>query len=194
MRATFSIPRTLQKNCNIKNNNNEYFHNISILSLYRNNRFILLEALNICTEHSTILKQKRLHTCQYPIYVHYTCSLHKHYRRGSRNFSKGGGDFERKMFVNTLSTRVYIKTRQTCNSFSLLSFQEDCLLFFVLFYYSVLFLKFEKGGCKPPPPPRSANALYAQYNIRQVCTNFSMKFLSKIFISSFRYICLQVQK
>ena len=59
------------------------------------------------------------------------------------------------------SKRVHIKTRQTCNSFSLLSFQEDCLLFFALFYYSLLYLK---GGYATPvtPPPlpcRSANEI-----------------------------------
>ena len=32
-------------------------------------------------------------------------------------------------------------------------FQEDCLLFFTLFYYSLLFLKFERGGLQPPYPP-----------------------------------------
>ena len=46
-------------------------------------------------------------------------------------FHGGGGvekeNFEGKMFVDT---RVQIKTRQRCNSFSLLPFQEDCLLFF----------------------------------------------------------------
>ena len=46
------------------------------------------------------------------------------------------GNFEGKMFLIHVSTRVHIKTRQTCNSFSLLLFQEDCLLFFALFYNS----------------------------------------------------------
>ena len=49
---------------------------------------------------------------------------------------EGGGveeeNFERKMFVDTVSTRVHIRTRITCNSF-FLPFQEDCLLFFALF-------------------------------------------------------------
>ena len=49
-------------------------------------------------------------------------------------------NFERKMFVDTH------KTRQTCNSFSPLPFQQDCLLIFALFYYSLLFLKLEIGG------------------------------------------------
>ena len=54
-----------------------------------------------------------------------------------------------------VSARVHIKTRQTCNSFSLLPFQKDFLLFFALFYYSLLFLKNEKGGggCNPSNPP-----------------------------------------
>ena len=55
-----------------------------------------------------------------------------------------------------------MKTRQTCNSFSLLPFQEDCLLFFALFYYTFLFLKLERGGgCNPRnPPSRSANEFH----------------------------------
>ena len=75
-----------------------------------------------------------------------------------QKFFKGGGVLRRKIFKEKcllihLSSRVHIKTRQTCNSFSLLPFQEDCLLFFALFYYTLLFLKFEKGGggCNPPP-------------------------------------------
>ena len=51
-----------------------------------------------------------------------------------------------------VSTLVHIKTRQTCNSFSLLPFEEDCLLFFALFYYSLLFLKFERGVATPIIP------------------------------------------
>ena len=76
------------------------------------------------------------------------------YRRGSRNFSKGRGveeeNFERKMFVVTYINACTHKTRQTYNSFSLLPFQEDCILFFALFYYSLLFLKFQRGGVQPP--------------------------------------------
>ena len=55
-------------------------------------------------------------------------------------FQSGGGggaekeNFESKTFVDIpVSTRVHIKTRQKCYSFSLLPFQEDCLLFFALF-------------------------------------------------------------
>ena len=59
-----------------------------------------------------------------------------------------------------ISTRVHIKTRQTCNTFSHLPFQKDCLLFFALFYHSLLFLKFERGGLQPPyPPPPSLDPL-----------------------------------
>ena len=64
-------------------------------------------------------------------------------------FQRGGVEeenFERKILLIHVSTRVHTKTRQTCNSFSLLPFQEDFFLFFVLFYYSLLFLKFEGGG------------------------------------------------
>ena len=75
-------------------------------------------------------------------------------RRGSRNFSKGRlrrKILKEKCLLIHVSTRVHIKTRQTCNSFSLLPFQEDCLLFFALFYYSLLFL-FERGGCNSRNP------------------------------------------
>ena len=67
---------------------------------------------------------------------------------------------EEKCLLIHVSTHVHIKTRQTCNSFSLRPFQEDCLLFFALFYYPLLFLKFERGwDCNPrsPPPSRSTN-------------------------------------
>ena len=81
-------------------------------------------------------------------------------------FQRGGwgGKFWKKMFVDTrINTCTCThKTRQTCNSFSLLPFQENCLLFFALFYYSLLFLKFERGVATPvfPPPSRSANDMY----------------------------------
>ena len=69
-------------------------------------------------------------------------------------------NFERESLLIHVSTRVHIKTRQTCNSFSLLSFQEDCLLFFALFNYSLLFLKFKRGVWNPRnPPSRSANVI-----------------------------------
>ena len=67
-------------------------------------------------------------------------------------FQSGGvveENFERKMLIH-VSMCEHIKTRQTCNSFSLLPFQKDCLLFFALFYYSLLFLKFERWGLQPP--------------------------------------------
>ena len=59
------------------------------------------------------------------------------------------------MFVDTrINTCTCThKTRQNCNSLSLLPFQENCLLFFALFN-SLLFLKFERGGgCNPRIPP-----------------------------------------
>ena len=67
-----------------------------------------------------------------------------------QKFFKGGlrsKILKEKCLLIHVSTRVHIKTRQTCNSFSLLPFQEDCLLFFffALFYYSLIFLKFERG-------------------------------------------------
>ena len=50
-------------------------------------------------------------------------------------FQRGGRveeeNFERTMFVNACTHK---KARQTCNPFSLLPFQEGCLLFFTLFY------------------------------------------------------------
>ena len=50
-------------------------------------------------------------------------------------------NFERKMFVDTRINACTHKTRQTCNSFSLLPFQEDCLLFFASFIFEIW-----KGG------------------------------------------------
>ena len=88
------------------------------------------------------------------------------WKGGIKIILKGGGGVEEenlkeKCLLVHVSTRVHIKTRQTCNSFSPLPFQEDCLLFFALFYYSLLFLKFERvRGCNPRiPPSRSTNAL-----------------------------------
>ena len=78
-------------------------------------------------------------------------------RHGSRNFQRGGGGggkiLKEKCLLIHVSTRIHIKIRQSCNSFPFLHFQEDCLLFFALFYYSLLFLKFERGGCNPVTPP-----------------------------------------
>ena len=68
------------------------------------------------------------------------------YVRNNRRKSKKE-NFERKMFVDTRINAC------TCNSFYLLPFQEDCLLFFALFYYSLLFLKFERGVATPVTPP-----------------------------------------
>ena len=53
-----------------------------------------------------------------------------------------------------VSTRVHLKTRQTCNSFSLFSFPEDCLIYF-LFCFNTFFEK-GRGGAIPvtPPPPQ----------------------------------------
>ena len=78
-----------------------------------------------------------------------------------KKFFKGGGlrrkIFKEKCLLINVSTHIHIKTRRTCNSFSLLTFQEDCLLFFALFDYSLLLLK-GRGGCNPRnPPSRSAN-------------------------------------
>ena len=42
-------------------------------------------------------------------------------------------NFGRKMFVDTrINACIHIKTRQTCNSFSLLPFQGDCPLYIVM--------------------------------------------------------------
>ena len=93
-------------------------------------------------------------------------------RRGSINFLKGRGGLRRKILKEKcllihVSTRVHIETRQSCNSFSLLPFQEDCLLFVAFFYYFLLFLKFERGGVATPvtPPSRSANGM--QYALKR---------------------------
>ena len=72
-----------------------------------------------------------------------TCEEQFRNRRGSRNFSKGGGlrrkILKEKCLLVHVSTRVHIKTRQTSNCFFLLPFQEDCLPFFALFYHSFIF-------------------------------------------------------
>ena len=74
-------------------------------------------------------------------------------RRGSRNFSKGGGGLRRKileekcLLIHVL-TRVHIKTRQTYNSSSLLPFQEDCFLFFLLYFNTLFYF----WNLNPPPP------------------------------------------
>ena len=62
-----------------------------------------------------------------------------------------------------VSTRVHMRTRQTCNSFSLLPFQEDCLLFFALFYCSLFFLgNVKRGGgvATPVIPPLDPPMFY----------------------------------
>ena len=82
-----------------------------------------------------------------------------------QKFFKGGlrkKILKEKCLLIHVSKRVHIKTRQTYNILSFLPFQDDFLLFFALFYYSFLFLKFERGeGCSTPvtrPSSRSANA------------------------------------
>ena len=59
----------------------------------------------------------------------------------NEKFSKGGG--LRRKNLNEKCLLIHVST---CNSFSLFPFQDDCLLFFALFDYSVLFLKFERRG------------------------------------------------
>ena len=84
--------------------------------------------------------------------------------------------FKRKIFVYTrVSTHVHINNRQPCNSFSLLLFQIDCLLFsfffffffflkffvsfffffffFAFFFSSLFFFNFEGGGGAIPVTP-----------------------------------------
>ena len=81
-------------------------------------------------------------------------------RRGSRNFSKGGGVrrkiLKEKCLLIHVSSRVHIKTTQTCNSFSLLHFQENCLLFFciVLLHSFIYDIWKEEGGGVATPIPR----------------------------------------
>ena len=61
------------------------------------------------------------------------CIMHARIQK----FFKGGlrrKILKEKCLLIHVSTRVYIKTRQRCNSFSLLPFQEDYLLFFALFF------------------------------------------------------------
>ena len=82
----------------------------------------------------------------------YLICVHINNQARIQEFIKGGCELRRRILKENcllilVSTRVHIKTRQTCNCFSLLPFQEDCFLFFALFYSSH-FKK--KGGCKPP--------------------------------------------
>ena len=70
--------------------------------------------------------------------------------RGSRNFSKRGGGLSRKILKE--KTCVHIKTRQTCNAFSLFPFQWECLLFLLFFLLSFIF-EIWRGGYYPPLPP-----------------------------------------
>ena len=90
------------------------------------------------------------------------------FRRGSRNFSKGGGlrrkILKEKCLLIHVSTRVHIKPGQICNSFSLLPFQEDCLLF--LLYFITLFYFWNLKGMggatpitHPLDPPMSLSCL-----------------------------------
>ena len=74
-----------------------------------------------------------------------------------QKFFKGGGGggwgwkFWKCLLMH-VSTRVHIKTRHACNYLSLLPFQGDCLLFFALIYYILLFLKLERGVATPVSP------------------------------------------
>ena len=66
-----------------------------------------------------------------------------------------------KCLLKHVSTSVHIKTRQTCNSFSLLPFQEDCLLFFCFDLLLSFIFEIQRGGGgstpSPPPPPNPPN-------------------------------------
>ena len=70
-------------------------------------------------------------------------------RRGSSNFSKGGGveeeNLKEKCLLIHVTMRVHIKTRQTCNSFSLLPLQEDCFVLLLSFIFEI-----RRGGVQPP--------------------------------------------
>ena len=75
------------------------------------------------------------------------------------------------MFVDIRINVCTHKTRQTGNSFSLLPFQEDCLLFFALFYYSLLFLTFERGVAAPVTPhPLALDPPMDVYTYTHTCT------------------------
>ena len=96
------------------------------------------------------------------------------YRRGSRNFSKGGGVrrkiLKEKCLLIHISTRVHMKTWQTCNSFSLLPFPEDCQTFFcfVLLLSTLFIFEIWKGGLQPPSPlpfSKSVNAIVKRTKI-----------------------------
>ena len=105
-------------------------------------------------------------TCLLILYIHHTCDTWP--GADPEIFQRGGGELRMKIlkvkcFLIHVSTRVHvhIKTRKICNSFSLLPFQEDCLLFFLLcFITPFYFWNLKGGGCNPrrPTPFRSANA------------------------------------
>ena len=87
-----------------------------------------------------LLSQLSLYYFTYRAQLDIQARIHKFFKGGLRSKI-----LKEKCLLIHVSTRVHIKTRQTCKSFSLLPFQEDCLLFFALFYYSLLLLKFERG-------------------------------------------------
>ena len=71
-------------------------------------------------------------------------NVYRMYRRGSRNFSKGRGVrrkiLNEKCLLIHVSTREHIKTRQTCNSFSLHHLQRIFIYFFFCFLLLLSFI------------------------------------------------------
>ena len=106
-----------------------------------------------------------------------------HITRGAQQariqFSKGGGVrgkiLKEKWLLIHISTRVHIKTRQTSNTFSLLSFQEDCLLFLLcLITYNTHFYFWNLNGeLQPPyPPPQIRQCTEHNISIHNPCQKY----------------------
>ena len=111
---------------------------------------------------SSLLYLLTKHVSQKPIYkkLHVAEStswedLQFYNRRGSRNFSKGGwgGKFWKKNVCWNTYQRVYTWKLDKHATLPLFPFQEDCFLFFVLFFYTPFPFKFERGGATLVTPP-----------------------------------------
>ena len=72
-------------------------------------------------------------------------------------FKRGGGNFERKMIVDTHINACTHKNQTNIQHFFSSSFSRGLSSILALFYYSLLFLKFERG-LAIPTHPRSASA------------------------------------
>ena len=106
--------------------------------------------------------------CCREYYIWNVMTIH---RRGSWNFSKGGGCEEEKMFVNKRFNACTNKTRQTCNSLSSFLSRGLSSIFLLSSINSLYFFNL-KGGCNPRnPPPLSIRQWFIQ-----IIHLFSVKF------------------